>query len=93
MSGHVGPEYAPFLRARSIKGMVDGTVDASAWGTHDERERGTLEIGRFADFVVLSENLLESDPTLISEVEVLQTVMRGKTTYAAQPGRQDQRGT
>ena len=65
----------------------------TAWGTHDERETGTPEIGKFADFGVVSENLLEIDPALISEVEVLQTVMHGKTTYAAQPGQQDQPGT
>jgi predicted amidohydrolase YtcJ len=58
------------------------TSDA-AWGTHDEKERGSLEVGKFADFVVLSENILDIDPTTISEVRVLQTVMHGTTTFAA----------
>jgi len=55
----------------------------SAWGTHDEAERGTLEVGKFADFVVLSENILEIDPTQISETRVLRTVMGGQSTYIA----------
>ena len=59
----------------------------SAWSIHDEGERGTLEVGKFADFVVLSENLLDIDPTKISEVEVLQTVMHGRTTFLARQGR------
>jgi predicted amidohydrolase YtcJ len=59
----------------------------SAWGTHDDAERGSLEIGKFADFVVLSENILDIDPTTISEVQVLQTVMHGRTTYVAKSER------
>lgn len=55
----------------------------SAWGTHDEAERGTLEVGKFADFVVLSQNILEIDPTQISETKVLRTVMGGRTTFTA----------
>jgi len=53
----------------------------SAWGTHDDEERGTLEVGKFADFVVLSENILEIDPTLISETRIVRTVMGGQPTY------------
>lgn len=58
------------------------TSDA-AWGTHDDKDRGTLEVGKFADFVVLSENILEIDPTMISETKVLKTVMNGRTTFEA----------
>ena len=54
----------------------------SAWGLHDELERGTLEVGKFADFVVLSHDILEIDPTQISETQVLRTVMGGRTTYS-----------
>jgi predicted amidohydrolase YtcJ len=53
----------------------------SAWGIHDDHERGTLEVGKFADFVVLSENILEIDPTRISETLVLKTIMNGRITY------------
>jgi len=55
----------------------------SAWGTDDEAERGTLEVGKFADFVVLSQNILQIDPTQISETRVLKTVMGGRTTFTA----------
>ena len=60
------------------------TIDA-AWGTHDEQVRGSLEVGKFADFVVLSENILEIDPTKISEAKVLKTVMNGRVTFDAIP--------
>lgn len=53
----------------------------SAYGTHDDEYRGTLEVGKFADFVVLSENILDIDPRQISETQVLRTVMGGRATY------------
>ena len=54
----------------------------SAWAIHDDEQRGTLEVGKFADFVVLSHNILEIDPSQISETRVLKTVMGGRTTYS-----------
>jgi predicted amidohydrolase YtcJ len=56
------------------------TVDA-AFGTFQEDIRGTLTTGNFADFVVLSRDILEIHPTEISETDVLLTVMGGKNTY------------
>ncbi|MEM7276927.1 MAG: amidohydrolase [Pseudomonadota bacterium] len=58
------------------------TVDA-AWGTHDDQDRGTLQVGKFADFVVLSQNIFDIDPTEISETAVLKTVMNGRVTFNA----------
>ena len=62
------------------------TLDA-AWGTHDDENRGSLEVGKFADFVVLSESILEIDPTMISETKVLKTVMHGRVTFDATTSR------
>lgn len=56
------------------------TVDA-AFGIFQEDIRGTLTAGKYADFVVLSRDILEIDPTEISETDVLLTVMGGKDTY------------
>lgn len=62
------------------------TVDA-AWGTLDDQDRGSLEVGKYADFVVLSDNILEIDPTMISETKVLKTVMHGRVTFDAKTSR------
>ncbi len=49
-----------------------------------ENEVGTLEPGKYADFVVLSANPLEIDPMKIKDIKVEATVMNGKITYLAQ---------
>lgn len=48
-----------------------------------EEKVGTLEPGKYADFVVLSDNPLEIDPMKIKDIKVLATVMNGQVTYMA----------
>ncbi len=56
------------------------TID-SAYGMGLDSEIGSLEVGKKADLVVLSQNLYEIDPNEISEVDVLYTIMDGNITW------------
>jgi predicted amidohydrolase YtcJ len=58
------------------------TRDA-AWAAFAERERGTLEAGKLADFVVLSDDILQAPPSRILKARVLLTVMGGRETHRA----------
>jgi predicted amidohydrolase YtcJ len=60
------------------------TKDA-AWQYFEEHGKGTLETGKLADKVILSEDPLERDPVKIDTIEVLQTIKEGKTIYPANP--------
>lgn len=53
-----------------------------AYASFDEGIKGTLEPGKLADFVILSDNLLEIDPVLIKDVRVLHTYVGGKNVYS-----------
>ena len=46
-----------------------------------EDQVGTLEPGKYADFVVLSENPLKVDPMKIKDIKVEATVMNGRITH------------
>jgi predicted amidohydrolase YtcJ len=52
---------------------------AKVFGIEDEV--GTLETGKFADFVVLAENPLKVDPLSIKDIKIVATVMNGKITH------------
>jgi len=81
------------VNRRTLSGMVLGkdqcisarqalrahTIDA-AWQVFLEDERGSLEPGKLADLVVLSENPLDQ-PEWISDITILQTVRRGMPVY------------
>jgi hypothetical protein len=53
----------------------------AAFAIHREREIGSLEPGKLADFVVLDQNPLDTDPGQIAGIEVLATVVGGTPAY------------
>jgi predicted amidohydrolase YtcJ len=58
---------------------------ANAIAAFGEKEKGSLEIGKYADFVVLSNNLLTCSDEDILKTKVVMTVVGGKVKYKA-PG-------
>lgn len=60
------------------------TVDA-AYASFEEERKGTLTAGKFADFVVLSDDILAPPAERILRTKVLLTVMGGRDTFRA-PG-------
>jgi predicted amidohydrolase YtcJ len=58
------------------------------WGAEqygEQASKGSLEAGKLADMVVLSDNPLTIDPMKINTIVVLETIKDGKTVYARQP--------
>jgi predicted amidohydrolase YtcJ len=53
----------------------------AAYACHREGEIGSLEPGKLADFVVLDQNPLETEPGQIPEIGVLATVLDGTPVY------------
>ncbi len=55
----------------------------SAYAGSDEKNRGQLSHGFLADFVVLDRDITRVPPELISEAQVLMTVVGGRTAFEA----------
>jgi predicted amidohydrolase YtcJ len=53
----------------------------AAFAGHRERTEGSLEPGKLADLIVLSQDLFQIEPTEISKTEVLLTMVGGKVVY------------
>ena len=47
----------------------------------EEKERGSIEVGKFADLVVLSDNPMTVDPMKIRDIQVLETIVEGKSVF------------
>ncbi|MCA1305309.1 amidohydrolase [Microbacterium esteraromaticum] len=58
------------------------TVDA-AWQVHADDTTGTIEVGKFADLVVLDADPAEVDPSTIADITVQRTIVGGRTVYQA----------
>jgi len=52
-----------------------------AYFTFEEKQKGTIEQGKFADVIVLSDNLLEIEPAKILDTKVDVTILNGKIVY------------
>jgi len=66
-------------RITPIQALRAVTIDA-AWQIFQEKNRGSLEIGKYADMVILSDNPLEN-PSSIKNIEVVETIVGGETVY------------
>ncbi len=53
----------------------------AAYASFEEKIKGSIEIGKLADFVVLSEDILTIDPIKIKDVKVEMTVFDGEIVY------------
>ena len=56
------------------------TINA-AHQNFEEKERGSIEVGKWADLVVLSANPTKVEPLAIRDINVLETVAEGKSIY------------
>jgi predicted amidohydrolase YtcJ len=77
-----GKILGPDLRITPEQALAAYTREA-AYQFGMEDEVGTLEKGKFADFVVLAKNPLEVDRDDIKDIKIIATVMGGRVTHLA----------
>jgi predicted amidohydrolase YtcJ len=65
-------------REEAIRGM---TIWA-AKGNFEEKEKGSLEAGKFADFVILDQDLMKADAASLFKAKVLKTYLNGENVYS-----------
>ena len=53
----------------------------SAYQHFEEKTKGSIEVGKLADFVLLDRNPLDGDPLKIAEIKAVETIKEGKTVY------------
>lgn len=56
------------------------TLDA-AWAVHQDQVRGSLEKGKVADFIVLSDDIMQIDSRRIPDIDVFATILGGMIEY------------
>ena len=56
------------------------------WSAHqhfEEATKGSIEVGKLADFVLLSDNPMTTDPERLAELKVMETIKEGTSVYRA----------
>jgi predicted amidohydrolase YtcJ len=83
-----GPNYTGRLSSDpglTLPAALRAITSGSAYELHAEREVGSLEAGKLADFIVLDRNVFKIPPREVADVKVLLTVVGGTTVHAAAP--------
>ncbi|MCI8610262.1 MAG: amidohydrolase [Firmicutes bacterium] len=58
------------------------TID-NAYGAWAEKKKGSLEVGKLADMVVLGEDIFQTEPHKIHQIPVLRTIVGGREVWRA----------
>ena len=54
------------------------------WGAYagfEEKLKGSIEVGKLADFIVIDRDIMTCPATEIKDIQVLETVLGGETVY------------
>jgi predicted amidohydrolase YtcJ len=65
----------------SVYQALQACTISSAYQYFSEAEKGSLKVGKLADFVILDQNPLAAETVDIREIKVLQTIKEGKTIF------------
>ena len=78
------PGWRPQEKLTPVEALRSFTA-TGAWLAFREKDLGTLEVGRLADFVVLDRDPIAGPAADIPRTRVLRTVVAGVTVYEATP--------
>jgi predicted amidohydrolase YtcJ len=67
----------------SVEEAVRAYTSHAAWFQFAEHERGSIEPGKLADFVLLSEDLMTMEPERIAGASVRMTMTGGRIVYSS----------
>jgi predicted amidohydrolase YtcJ len=82
-----GRVLGPDQRVDVITALKAMTIWA-AYQKFEEDTKGSLSVGKLADFAILSEDPTAVDPRTIDTIKVTETVKEGKSIFRLQPGKQ-----
>ncbi|MBV1918761.1 MAG: amidohydrolase [Sphingomonadaceae bacterium] len=75
-----GDILGPEERISTYRALRQVTINA-AWQIHEDDEKGSIETGKQADFVILDHNPLDYETARLHEIGVVATINDGKTVF------------
>jgi predicted amidohydrolase YtcJ len=79
-----GKFYTPEQRV-TVRQAVDAYTRGSAYAAFKDSEVGSLEVGKFADLAVLSQDIFSVPPEAVGKTSVVLTMVGGRIVHGAIP--------
>jgi hypothetical protein len=73
--------FPPGQDGITLEQAIEAVTINVAWQIRMEDKLGSLEVGKYADLVVLEQNLFDVSPDKVADVKVVATIMDGEFTY------------
>ena len=67
----------------TVAEAVEAYTMGSAYAEFQDKEKGSITVGKLADLVILSDDIFKIDPVKIRDVRVLKTFVGGKMVWDA----------
>ncbi|WP_317169491.1 amidohydrolase family protein [Mucilaginibacter humi] len=61
----------------ALKGMTIWAAKAN----FEEKEKGSIEVGKYADFVITDQDLMKANARALPNINVLKTYINGEKVY------------
>jgi hypothetical protein len=73
----------------TVAQAIDGYTLGAAFAGRHEKTEGSLEVGKLADLIIVSQNVLDIPPRKIGETKVLTTIVGGRIVYQAESKKEE----
>ncbi len=63
---------------------IDALKSITLWSAlqnFEEKTKGSIEVGKLADFAILDRNPITADPMTINKIQVMETIKEGRSVY------------
>jgi predicted amidohydrolase YtcJ len=75
-----GHEWGPNQKVSIDEALTIATLNG-AYASYEEKTKGSITTGKYADFVILEKSPKDVDPNAIKDIKVIRTVIGGGTTF------------
>ena len=83
LKGEPADGYEPWQKMTRVEALKSYTLSA-AYGAFEEDFKGSVEVGKVADFTVLSHDIMTVPDNVILDTKIIYTIVNGKIEYKAE---------
>ena len=77
--------FEPPFQAKNALSRYEALLGMTRWAAHanfEENEKGSIEVGKFADFVILDQDIMKVEAKKIIQTRIVATILNGKIVFS-----------